>query len=229
MSRKIKFSIVTAGGCRQESVDVDTLVIAGWAGRNRAAREKHIEELEREGIPRPAQTPEFYRVGVNLLTTGGQIQVPGETSTGEIEAFIVKAADEIWVGVGSDHTDRNLEKTSVVMSKQACPKSIGTSLWRYAEIRDHWDQIGIRSFRYAGGERIPYQQGTLSANLNADQLIDRFERDHASFSNGTLMFCGTIPADGGIQFSPRFEMEMHDPVRDRYIRHAYDIFVLPMA
>jgi len=229
MSQKIEFSIVTESGSRHESVDVESLVIAGWAGRDREAVEKHIAELEREGITRPARTPDYYQVGVNLLTTAGEIQVPGDKSTGEIEAFILKIADEIWVGIGSDHTDRKLETTSVIMSKQACPKPIGKSLWRYAEIRDHWDDIRIRSFRYVDGERILYQHGTLSANLNAEQLVNRFEQDHGNFSNGTLMFCGTIPAEGGIQFSPSFKLEMHDPVRDMYIRHAYDIFALPVA
>jgi hypothetical protein len=226
MTNKLEFSVVAEHGSRRLAVDIETLVIAGWAGRDRQAREKHIAELEREGIPRPARTPEFYRVGANLLTTSGAIQVSGENSSGEIEAIVLKAADEVWVGIGSDHTDRKLEATSVVISKQACPKPVGAHLWRYAEVRDHWDDIEIRSFRYANGEPIAYQRGTLAANLNADELIERFEQHDERFSNGTLMFCGTIPAEGGIKFSPRFGMEMHDPIRDLYMRHAYDIFAL---
>jgi len=228
MAQKIDFLIVTNGEPSQRSMQIDALVIAGWAGRDADALEKHIAELEREGIPRPARTPEFYRVGVSLLTTAAGIQVPGDASTGEIEAFVLKADDELWVGVGSDHTDRKLEATSVVMSKQACPKPIGTSLWRYADIRDHWDAIEMRSYRYDGDERVCYQQGSLSANLTGDELLGRFENAHGPVASGTLMFCGTIPAEGGIKFSHRFEMELHDPVRDLYLRHAYDIFSLPV-
>jgi hypothetical protein len=228
MAKNIEFSLRPDGESAQRSVEVDSLVIAGWAGRDREALEKHITELEHEGIPRPARTPEFYRVGVNLLTTAPAIQVPGDASSGEIEAFILKTADELWVGIGSDHTDRKLEATSVVMSKQACPKPIGKTLWRYSDIKDHWDAIQMRSFRYSSGERIVYQHGSLSANLSGNELLDRYEHDHGAMANGMLMFCGTIPAEGGIRFSNRFEMEMHDPVRDLYIRHAYDIFALPV-
>ena len=40
-----------------------------------------------------------------LGTRAPVIQVPGDASTGEIEAFILKADNELWVGIGSDHTD----------------------------------------------------------------------------------------------------------------------------
>ena len=228
MAQTIEFLIATDDKPEKKPMDVNTLVIAGWAGRDRDALEKHIAELEREGIPRPARTPEYYRVGVNLLTTAASIQVPGEASSGEIETFVLKADDELWVGVGSDHTDRKLEATSVVMSKQACPKPIGATLWRYSEMRDHWDSIEVCSYRYDGDERIVYQRGNLSANLAGDELLEQFERENGPVSNGTLMFCGTIPAIGGIQFSKRFEMELHDPVRNLFIRHAYNTFSLPM-
>jgi len=229
MARTIEFLVASDDEPRKKSMSLDTLVIAGWAGRDHEALEKHITELEREGIPRPSQTPEFYRVGVNLLTTDPAIQVPGDASSGEIEAFILKAADELWVGMGSDHTDRKLEATSVAMSKQACPKPIGTTLWRYSDICGHWDDIRVSSFRFDGDERIDYQRGALSANLSGEELLERFEQHYGKIANGTLMFCGTIPAIGGIRFSPRFEMEMHDPVRDLYIRHAYDILALPVS
>jgi len=228
MAQTFEFLIASADAPGKKSMQVNSLVIAGWAGRDHDALEKHITELEHEGVPRPKQTPEFYRVGANLLTTAADIQVPGDTSTGEIEVFVLRADDELWVGVGSDHTDRKLEATSVVMSKQACPKPIGSTLWRYSEIRDHWDEIEVCSYRYDNGERIVYQRGSLSANLAGGELLKRFEHDCGPFVNGTLMFCGTIPAEGGIRFSNRFEMELHDPIRDLSIRHAYDIFTLPV-
>ncbi len=44
------------------------LVIAGWTGRDAAAIEHHIEELEAIGVPRPSSVPLYYRVGAGLLT-----------------------------------------------------------------------------------------------------------------------------------------------------------------
>ena len=46
---------------------VKELVIAGWTGRDVAALEKHIRELEAIGVKRPKTTPIFYRVAASLL------------------------------------------------------------------------------------------------------------------------------------------------------------------
>ena len=45
---------------------------------------------------------------------------------------------------------------------------------------------------------------------------------------GMLMFCGTPGAIGGIRPAARFEMELHDPVLNRSLTHAYDVEVLPV-
>ena len=46
---------------------------------------------------------------------------------------------------------------------------------------------------------------------------------------GTVMFCGTMPALGGIRSAARFEMELDDPVLGRKITHAYDVETLPIV
>jgi hypothetical protein len=40
---------------------VKSLVVAGWTGRNVAALEAHIKELEAIGVKRPKTVPIFYR------------------------------------------------------------------------------------------------------------------------------------------------------------------------
>ena len=228
LKRTIDFQILAGERSDQQAIEISALVIAGWAGRDKDALEKHIAELQREGVPRPARTPEFYRVGVNLLTTEPAIQVPGKSSSGEIEAFVLMTNDQIWLGAGSDHTDRELEAVSIVMSKQSCPKPIASVLWRYSDIESHWDEMTVRSYRYEGQERILYQEGSLSQNLQGGELIDRLQQEGGSFANGTLMFCGTVPTKEGIEFSDRFEMELFDPVLNRRISHDYQIIPLPV-
>ena len=39
---------------REASVVIDTAIMAGWTGRDRAAVEAHIAELEAVGVPRPS-------------------------------------------------------------------------------------------------------------------------------------------------------------------------------
>src|SRR4030095_15810128 len=47
---------------------VKSLVVAGWTGRNVAALEAHIKELEAIGVKRPKTVPIFYRVAYSLLS-----------------------------------------------------------------------------------------------------------------------------------------------------------------
>src|ERR1700682_1765000 len=88
----------------RRSVQVDHAVIAGWTGRDAAAVEKHIAELEAIGVKRPATTPIFYRVSAARLTTDDGIEAVGEASGGEVEFVLLQHAGRLWVGTGSDHT-----------------------------------------------------------------------------------------------------------------------------
>ena len=54
-------------GLKRRNVAIDHAVIAGWTGRDAAAVEKHIKELEVLGVKRPATTPIFYRVAASRL------------------------------------------------------------------------------------------------------------------------------------------------------------------
>ena len=60
-------------GTGERDAEITALVIAGWTGRDAAAMEVHIVELEAIGVPRPQTTPCFYRAAANLLTTGTSI------------------------------------------------------------------------------------------------------------------------------------------------------------
>ncbi len=210
----------------QRSADIAHLIIAGWAGRDKAALESHIAELEQAGVPRPEVTPAFYQIGNNLLTQAPKIQVSSTSSSGEVEAIILNAAEGMWVGLGSDHTDRKLEAISVPLSKQVCPKPIAHCLWNFADVEGHWDELELRSYRFDGGKRSLYQEGRLVANMHPTELIQLYEQRGNEFCIGTIMFCGTLAAKSEISFSERFEMEIHDPVLDRCISHGYDITAL---
>jgi hypothetical protein len=202
------------------------LVVAGWTGRNTEALEAHIKELEAVGVKRPKSVPIFYRNAVSLLTTAPEIQVVGDKSSGEVEFVLYSLADGMWVGVGSDHTDRKAETINVTLSKQMCPKPVGRTIWRYDEVKPHWDRLTLRSFVPGEGGRRLYQEGRVTNMRSPEELIklytggDRLER-------GTAMFCGTFAVHGGISSAGTFEMELEDPVLGRELRHSYKIVSLP--
>jgi len=209
------------------TLPIDQAVIAGWTGRDPVARDKHIAELEAIGIARPATTPIFYRVAARRLTTADSIEVSGGDSSGEVEFVLIGWQDRIFVGLGSDHTDRKVETYSVTVSKQMCDKVLAPVLWEIEDVSGHWDQMILRSFAWIDGARVLYQEGTLDSMLPVAELIQR-GFGNKGLPNGCAMFGGTFAAKGGIRPATRFEIELVDPVLNRSIRHAYDVIELPV-
>jgi hypothetical protein len=207
---------------------LDHLVLAGWAGRNRAAVEAHIRELETLGMPRPTRTPVFYRVAASLLTTRSAIEVVGTETSGEVEFVLIPRADGMWIGLGSDHTDRGLERTSVALSKQLCSKVVSPELWRFEDVAPHWDDIALRSWAHRDGRREAYQDGTCASILSPERVLALYASFAEPLAVGGALFGGTIATIHEIAPADEFEMELHDPVLNRRLHHRYRINVLPV-
>ncbi|WP_027803977.1 DUF2848 domain-containing protein [Paraburkholderia dilworthii] len=224
----VSFQVVERSGtARAVSIEVDHLTIAGWAGRDQAAIEHHIAELAELGVKRPSTTPCFYRLGSELLTQAEQIDVVGTKSSGEAECVLVQSDAGLFVTVGSDHTDREVEAYGVTVSKQVCPKPVARDAWRFDDVVGHWDQLELRAYAVTNGERRMYQQGSVASLLPAAELLAR-----APLAQGAAMFCGTLAVQGGIVGmgdGDALELELHDPVLNRTVRHAYRVRALPVV
>jgi Protein of unknown function (DUF2848) len=208
-------------GDHEAAVAIETLIVAGWTGRDRAALEEHMAELEALGVPRPSTAPIFYQVSASRLTTAPAIEST-ERSSGEVEAVLLRHDGRLWAGVGSDHTDREVETYGVAVSKQLCDKPIAPRFWRYEDVAEHWDELILRS--WIEGD-VLYQEGALSGLMNAEELVSRA---NPPLGDGTLMFCGTFGAIGGVRPAREFRYELTDPVLDRAIRGRYEIRTLPL-
>jgi len=217
---------VAGGG--ELALDIQRLIIAGWTGRDLEAVQHHIEELQAIGVKPPASVPTFYPLAASLLTTADVIEVPRDDSSGEIEVVLLQADDGLYVGVGSDHTDRKVEAYDVTVSKQMCDKPVGTQVWRFDEVADHWDSLEMRCWRVRDGERALYQEGKVTRLLDPRDLIQRLTGE-SSLPSGTAMFCGTQAVIGELGHGEAFEVELHDPVRNRTLRHAYRVQSLAVA
>jgi len=209
------------------TLPIDRAVMAGWTGRDPVARDKHIAELEAIGVARPATTPIYYRVAARRLTMADSIEVSGGETSGEVEFVLIGWQGRIFVGVGSDHTDRKVEIYSVTVSKQMCDKPIAPVLWELEDVAGHWDRMILRSFAWIDGARVLYQEGTLDSMLPVEELIER-GFGGARLPDGCAMFGGTFAARGGIRPAGRFEFELEDPVLKRRIGHGYDVVELPV-
>ncbi|VVE36559.1 DUF2848 domain-containing protein [Pandoraea soli] len=227
MRSHLSFTVFGDGPPACVEVSVDTLIIAGWAGRDRDAVEHHIAELAALGVRRPSSTPCFYRLAPALLAQDDTIDVVGQTSSGEAECVLVRHGGDLLVSVGSDHTDREVEAYGVTVSKQVCAKPVARDAWRFADVAPHWDQLMLRSWVTCDGERRLYQEGTVASLLSPQELMDKLGPD--GLPAGAAMFCGTLAAIGGVAGGEQFEIELHDPVLGRTIRHRYATQALAIA
>lgn len=204
-------------------LNVTSVVIAGWTARDADAVQHHIDELADLGIAPPSQVPLYYRVANTLLTQADKIEVLGDQSSGEVEPLLIKSNGKTFLGLASDHTDRDLEVYSVAASKQACAKVIADALWDFDDIKDHLDDITLKCWVEEGGRKILYQEGTLSSIRPLAELCEG-----AGFTDGTAMLCGTFPAIGGVRPAGRYWMELSDPTSGKAIALSYSVSTLPV-
>ena len=222
-----EFRLWRGDSVETRSIEVRHVVIAGWTGRDQRAVAEHVAELKALGVPAPSATPLFYRVSASRLTVAPEIETCGESGSGEAEAVLVRSGGFLWVGVGSDHTDRALETVGVAVSKQVCDKPVAPELWAFDEVIGHWDSLVLRSWAVTGAEEKLYQEGTTSALLDPRELMEKYSG--GTLPDETAMFCGTLPAIGGVRPAEGFVFELTDPILGRTIRHKYSIKVLPVV
>jgi len=199
-------------GTESLSFSVRRMVNAGFVGRDREAVRRHIEELKKEGVPVPEEVPTLYPVASYLITTGDVLEVVDESTSGEAEFVLLLEGGKIYVGAGSDHTDRDLEASSIIKAKQICPNVISSVVWPYEEVKQVWDALVLRSWVERGGQRILYQQTKLASIMSAEDIIS-FVRSKVKDGDldGTVIYSGTISALGGkIICGEGFEVELHN-------------------
>jgi hypothetical protein len=215
-----------SSGEERLAFSVERLWNGGWAGRNVADVQKHVDELAEHGIAGPRVVPIYFPLSNNLLTSAEAIQVVGPESSGEVEYVLLFDGGRTFVGVASDHTDRGFERHGIQASKQMYPNVMAPEVWPYDDVRDHWDELQLRCWVTVDGERRIYQDVTLAELLSADQWLEILRREGINRA-GTAFLSGAPPTVGGLAFGQQFEIELRDPLLGRALRHAYDVELLP--
>lgn len=189
------------------------LIVAGYTGRDSAHVRTHIRELEAMGIAPPLTVPMFYELPVSLLTCSSVVSVESHESSGEVEAVLLGSDGRWWVGVGSDHTARDIERDSVPLSKRACPKIVGPDVILYESVRGAWDEIRLRSWaQVPEGEELLYQDGVLGHLLPLPAVLGEFLAMRPVELEGLVVFLGTVPlTTGRFVFADCYRMELQPP------------------
>jgi hypothetical protein len=204
------------------------LVIAGFTGRDDEAVGRHVDELRAQGIATPPVTPVFWMLPNWLLILApASVEVGGPFTCGEVEpVFIWMPSGEGFVAVGSDHTDRELERTSLELAKQACPKVLSREVWRMDELTGHWDSLRLRA--YSGEEETPYQEGGTSAIRLPTDLLTQALQVVGETTRPMILFLGTVPLlTETFVFTERFLGILEDAAGARILRCAYRVAQLP--
>ncbi|MDQ7910104.1 DUF2848 family protein [Phytohabitans sp. ZYX-F-186] len=167
------------------------LIVAGYTGRDEAVVRAHIEELAAAGIPPPPTVPTFYPLDPALVTTAYEVAVTGTNTSGEVEPVLIRAAGRWYLGVGSDHTDRDLERVDIAGAKATCPKPVGGEVVALPDGPDSLDWDGIAAASEV--DAVPYQAGRLSALRTPGDLWRRAVAATGDPGGDLVLFGGTLP------------------------------------
>lgn len=184
-------------------------LVAGYTGRDEAAVRHHIDELATIGVAPPPEVPMFYAVEPGTITTASRTEITGLQTSGEVEPVLLRRDSRWYVGIGSDHTDRELETVDIGESKRACPKPIGPQVVQVDSWEDFdWDACRARS--WVDGQL--YQDGLLSALRTPANLLTVLAERQGDKGDDLLCFAGTLPLlDGTFVYGTRWDLELTLP------------------
>ncbi|MGH9194135.1 MAG: DUF2848 family protein [Acidimicrobiia bacterium] len=196
------------------------LVIAGLTGRHESENQRHIHEMKAAGIRLESSSPVFFDLPASLVQQTDVLVVPSLESSGEVEPVLFCTPAGWFVGVGSDHTARDMARESVVGGKTACCKPVGRDVIPAGLMIENWDQFELHS----SVEGKDYQKSSLGEMQPLNEIVDAYQLESKSSTDGLVMFLGTVPmlsgelrygqdflariAGGGITLSCRYDVRV---------------------
>jgi hypothetical protein len=207
------------------SITVDKMVNAGFTGRNQAEVKHHLDELAAKGIEVPDSTPTLYPVIPSALTMETVIEVYGEETSGEIEyVLFIKNDNEIYIGIGSDHTDRTLEELDIPRAKQITPNLISPVVWDLNDVAEHWDDLSMECSVKKDTKTCLYQKGILSLLMSPSELMEFVSKKIEGPLNNIVIFSGTVKMETeDFVFADTFSGLLSDPTLNRSIGFSYSV------
>jgi hypothetical protein len=208
------------GRLEQRTIRLDRMYNFGSATRNADDAVAHQEEVAKAGIgiAFDIPAPRVYPISPHNVVTDGEVCVHNAETSGEVEIVLLNDDGELLVGVGSDHTDRALERTSIVWSKQAYPNVVARRFWPFRDVRDHWDELVVES--WVDGRQ--YQRVGVATFLHPDDMMAALQRRVPALPARFMLFSGTyVSVDKALGFGGRWRIAMSDPTRGRCLDHTY--------
>lgn len=210
-----------AGTDERVELSPQRLVVAGYTARDTDSVAAHIAELAAIGVPPPATVPAFYDLDPALLTSDAVADVGGPATSGEVEPVLIRRAGRYFLAVGSDHTDRELERTDIAAAKAACPKPVsGTVVDLGTDLSAlQWDELTFES----SVDGVEYQRGSGAILRHPAELFERMAETLGTVTGELVLFCGTFPLlDGGFVYGDSWHLRLRMP-GGTSLSHSYEI------
>ena len=200
------------------------LILTGFAGRSTADVEAHIEEMARQGVPRPPYFPMLWPVLPHLITQSDGISVYGTDTTPEVEYVLFAWQGRTYVTLGNDQCDIDVEaKLSAEKSKNLCQKVVAREAWPINEVLAHWDELQLT----LSCNGVVMQQDHLAALIRPEVLRAKVSAVDGDADDGRMIFSGTIATRGQLPKPPcNIAMRLADPRLGREIRHEFSVTAL---
>lgn len=198
-----------------------TGMVAGYTGRDEHAVQEHIDELAAIGIAPPSSVPMFYPVEAESFTSVESLLVAGTATSGEVEPLYIRHQGRYYLGLASDHTDREVETRDIAESKRACPKPVSRQV---VEIKDleNFSLDAARARTWVDG--VLYQDGTLNNLRTPANVVGLFLERHDIGDQDFVCLGGTLPVIGGhFTYGSHWRIELElDP--GTTIIHCYNTY-----
>lgn len=219
-TRQVPLTFRVVGTDKTITVSDFHAVVAGYTGRDPKAVQHHIDELAAIGVAPPPEVPMFYRMDAHLFDTSGEHDTSNNLTSGEIEPLYIRHDGKYYLGIGSDHTDRDIEAQDIGDSKRACPKPIATEVIEVASLEDlDLDQCTARS--WVDGEL--YQEGSLAGLRKPADVVEKLLTRTDIGDSDFMCLGGTLPLlKGKFVDGTSWKVELSFPDGTR-IEHNYKI------
>ena len=179
--------------------------------------------------------PSIFRIGRYLLTQADEFEVQGPLTGCEAEVVAIRDGNQIFISVGSDQCDRELDPLFPDKPKQMCPHPIAITAWPYEEVKDHWNELRIYSEVVADGHKVPIQDTSIDTQVNLEYLL---KMDTVrSLADTMVLYCGAapfmeeaiadtialhhLPPETAAGTGDHVLVRLHDPILDRTLEHRF--------
>lgn len=223
------------GRTEEDTIHVGRIANLGMASREPPASdvlEAQLKSMADAGVSRPPERPTIVPKPAHLITTSRTIQVNAANTAGESEFVLFPQADRTYVGVGNDHKDRDLDRGTMHKANSSCPSVVSDHVWVLDEIRDHWDELELRSWVEVDGALREHQRATLLEFMEPETILERVDRRTRQPIRGTAIWSGTVSVGEAVIdpfpeviSGPFYLVQLYDPVLERRLLSQYDVRV----